>query len=194
MGKKILVLDGHPDAESLCAALADRYVAGAVEAGHEVSRLKIRDLAFDPILHFGYRAPQELEPDLLEAQSLIRACEHLVIVTPLWWAGLPALFKGFIDRTFVRGFSHAFNPAKGIPEKLLSGRSATVIYTQGAPFFYSFLFVGDAFWKMVKRGVLGFAGFSPIRRICFSKIQPGQPHDMYAKILDQATALGRQGA
>lgn len=193
MGKKILVLDGHPDGESLCAALAERYVAGATAAGHEVKRLNVRDVAFDPILHFGYRAIQDLEPDLLQAQSMIRACEHLVVVTPLWWAGIPALFKAFIDRTFVRGFSHAFNPAKGIPEKLLKGRSATVIYTQGAPYFYSRLFVGDAFWKMIKRGVLAFSGFAPVRRICFSKIRPAQPHADYAKLLDQAFALGRQG-
>jgi putative NADPH-quinone reductase len=193
MGKKILILDGHPDGRSLCASLAERYVAGAIEAGHEVKRLNVRDLVFDPILHFGYRSPQDLEPDLLEAQALIRACEHLVIVTPLWWAGIPALFKAFIDRTFVRGFSHAFNPAKGIPEKLLKGRSATVIYTQGAPYFYSRLFVGDAFWKMIKRGVLSFSGFAPVSRICFSKIKPAQPHAGYAKILDQAFILGRHG-
>jgi putative NADPH-quinone reductase len=193
MGRKILVIDGHPDAESFCAALADRYVAGAMEAGHEVQRLKVRDLAFDPALHFGYRLPQALEPDLLEAQSLIRACDHLVIVTPLWWAGLPAPFKAFIDRTFIRGFSHAFNPAKRIPEKLLSGRSATVLYTQGSPFFYSWLIVGDAFWKMLKRGVLEFSGFSPVRRVCFDRIKNRTP-EAYAKMLDRVSALGRQGA
>lgn len=194
MAIKILVLDSHPDAQSLCAALAARYVASAAASGHAVTCLKLRELTFDPILHFGYRSPQELEPDLLKAQAMIRACEHLVIVTPLWWASLPSLFKAFIDRTFVRGFSHAFNPAKGIPEKLLKGRSATVIYTQGAPFIYSWLVLGDPFWKMVKRSVLGFSGFSPVRRICFSSIKPGQPHETYAKLLDQVSALGRQGA
>jgi len=192
MGRKILVLDGHPDAGSLCAALAARYAAGAEASGHDVRRLTIRDLAFDPVLHFGYRLPQEPEPDLVAAQNLIRWCEHLVIVTPLWWAGLPAPFKAFVDRAFLRGFSHAFNPAKRRPDKLLTGRSATVLYTQGAPFFYSLLFVGDAFWKMLGRGVLGFCGFAPVRRVCFDNIKGRRP-EAYAKILDRAAELGRQG-
>lgn len=193
MRKKILVLDGHPDALSLCAKLAERYRAGALAAGFEVMSICVRDLQFDPILHAGYRQPQPLERDLILAQENIRACDHLVIVTPLWWAGLPGLFKGFIDRTFIRGFSHAFDPVKKVPEKLLLGRSATVIYTQGAPFFYSWLFVGDAFWKMLRKGVLEFSGFSPVRRICFSGIRPNQDHAVYAALLERAYQLGRTG-
>jgi len=193
MHMKILVLNGHPDAMSLCAALAERYCAGARASGYEVMQINVRDLQFDPVLHAGYRVPQALEEDLCMAQEKIRQCDHLVIVTPLWWAGLPGLFKGFIDRTFVRGFSHAFNPVKKVPEKLLKGRSATVIYTQGAPFFYSFLFVGDAFWKMLRKAILEFAGFSPVRRFCFANIKPGQDHAIYASHLDRAYRLGVQG-
>ena len=48
MGKRILILLGHPDPrpERLCRALAEAYHAGAVEAGHEVAVIDVARLDF----------------------------------------------------------------------------------------------------------------------------------------------------
>lgn len=171
--KEILVIDAHPDSESYCVAVSESYYEGAKQAGHSIKKLVIRDLVFDPILHYGYRKEMELEPDLLHAQSLIRDAGHIVIITPLWWGGLPGLVKGFIDRTFLRGFSHRFDPKKKMPDGLLKGKTARVIYTQGAPFLYSFLFTGDAFWNTLKSAILEFCGLSSVKRTCFDRVKSG---------------------
>lgn len=190
--KKILVIDAHPDGESFCAHMVTKYCEGAAKAGHSVSKLSVRDLRFDPILHFGYRQRQELESDLVHAQKQIESCEHLVVVVPVWWGGLPGLFKGFIDRCFVTGFSHRFDPVKKRPVKLLLGRSATVIYTQGSPWWYSRFFLGDSFWKVVKRGVFSFAGFKPVRRKYYSTVKSGTDEQRKA-ILEDVYTLGSKG-
>ena len=46
MGKRILILNGHPDAtrKGLCGALADAYAEGAELAGHQVTRLTVAEL------------------------------------------------------------------------------------------------------------------------------------------------------
>lgn len=190
--KNILVIDFHPDAESFCAALAQQYCRGARDAGYGVTFVALRELTFDPILHYGYRSVQPLEPDLRSVQNMIREAEHLVFVGPVWWGTLPALAKGFFDRTFISGFSHVFDLKRKRPRGLLFGRSASVIYTQGAPWFYSLFFVGDAFWKVCKRAILSFSGLSPIKRKYFDTVKSGTDDDR-KRILQTGYVLGKKG-
>ena len=84
MSKKILVLCGHPDHESFSGEVASQYENAAREAGHEVVRVNLGQLHFDPILHKGYKEIQQLEPDLLDLQNRFREAEHIVLVYPNW--------------------------------------------------------------------------------------------------------------
>lgn len=92
---RIYLLMAHPDRDSFDDAIANTYQA----AGHQLERQDLATMAFDPILHHGYKSIQPLEPDLVRARELIAWCERWVIVCSLWWGGVPALLKGFFDRT-----------------------------------------------------------------------------------------------
>ena len=157
----VLVIDGHPDAQSLCAALAQRHAEGLREGGATVELIALRDLAFDPILHAGYRAQQAVEPDLLRAQAALRACRRLVIVTPIWWGSVPALLKGFFDRTLARGWAFRYRP-NGTPEGLLAGRSARLIVTTDSPGWYLRWVQGSPTERALVRSTLRFCGFKPV--------------------------------
>ena len=134
MPKKILIIDANPSKFGFTACLAEEYAINAEESGFEVKTLCLRDMKFDPILHYGYSRVQKLEPDLEKAQDLIKWCEHLVLVTPVWWYSAPALLKGFFDRVMLPGFAFEVElmPKRKV-NKLLSGRTATLFYTYGGP-------------------------------------------------------------
>jgi len=99
----ILIIVGHPNAESYNFALADAYEAGAQSSKNtDVRRINLRDLDFSPNLEFGYRKRTELDPDLLAAWEDTRWADHLVWVCLVWRGSVPAIRKGFIDRVFCR--------------------------------------------------------------------------------------------
>ena len=161
VGVDILIIDGHPNSDSFCAALASRYARGAREAGATVNVLALRSLSFDVILHQGYQAKQALEPDLMRAQAMIKAARHVVVVTPVWWGSMPALLKGFLDRTMERGWAFRYG-SNGLPEGLLAGRSARLIVSTDSPFWYLRWIQGDPTVRSLVRSTLKFCGFKPV--------------------------------
>ena len=158
MSKKILVLLANPDSETFSGAIADKYQTSAEEAGHEVSRVNLGELHFDPILHKGYKEIQELEPDLLDLQQKFTDSDHIVIVYPNWWCTMPALLKGLFDRFWIPGFAFNFNKETRKLEQHLAGRTARVIIIAGthSPFKTWWKF-GD-YTNEIQHGILEFAG------------------------------------
>lgn len=160
--KRIFILTGHPGANRLTTHLADAYETGAKEAGHQVRRMDLCALNFDPILHKGYSEIQPLEPDLLRAQEEIKAAEHFVILYPTWFSTMPALLVGFFDRIWLPHFAFYFKHSGFGWERLLKGRSATVfVISDTMPLFLRLVY-GDT-TNEIKKGILWFAGFSPVR-------------------------------
>ena len=161
--RKILLILGHPDSNSLCGALHDIYLKGARSSGHEIKEIKLGEITFDPILHHGYKEIQPLEKDLLAAQEKIKWAEHLVIIFPTWWATFPALFKGFLDRVFLPGFGFKYHQNDPLWDKLLKGRSAHLIVTMGGPVIYYDFIARSPGVNAVKKGTLEFCGISPVK-------------------------------
>ena len=162
--KKIFILLGHTDASGLCGALADAYEKGARYGGHTVERLNIGEMRFDPILHKGYRRVQELEPDLKRFQELVHTSDHLVIVYPIWWVGMPANLKGLFDRAWLPGSAFRYMRTRQgkrtiFWHRLFRGKTARTILTSGThPLLVRFL-PGNVNAQL-RWGILWFSGFS----------------------------------
>lgn len=193
MPAKVLVILGHPDSGSLCAALADSYSNGAREAGAEVRQLRLGEWDFDPLLHHGYHQIQELEPELIEAQQLITWASHLVFVYPTWWGAMPALLKGFFERTFLPGFAFKYRRNSPWWDKLLAGRSAELLVTMDTPgWYYRWIYRRPGHQQM-KRTILGFCGIKLKRITEFSPVKSSKSEHRNAWLL-RAHALGKRGA
>ncbi len=189
--KKILVFLGHPDAATYSGKLADTYAEAAQKAGHQVVRLNISDLQFDPILHQGYKVIQELEPDLKMVQEKINWADHVVFVYPNWWCTMPAVLKGMFDRMWLPGFAFNFDKVTRKLIQRLKGKTARVIIVAGteSPFKTWWKF-GD-FTNEISHGILGFAGF----KVTVSAFGPSE-HVQEVKLVawaKQVEELGTKG-
>lgn len=191
MKKKVLIVLGHPDRSSFGAALASAYRDGAVEAGAEVRELFLGDLSFDPILRHGYKQIQALEPDLVTAQESIKWAQHLVWVYPIWWGTMPALLKGFLDRTLLPGFAFKYRESSPWWDKYLSGRSGRIIVTMDSPTLYDRLMYFGGGRRTMKKAVLEFCGVKPVGVTAFGTVRASTP-ERRATWLESVMKLGKR--
>lgn len=182
-----VILDGHPNPASLCAAIAQRYAAGHGDA----TVLAVRDLDFDQNLRLGYTRRQELEPDLERAWEQLVAADHIVVITPIWWGSVPSLLKGFFDRTLLPRRAYRTKP-NGLPEGLLAGRTGRLIVTTDSPKWYLPL-VGDSTVRQVRDTTLRFCGIKPVRVNRFGPVKDSTPARREGW-LAAAERLGRRDA
>ena len=171
MSRRILIILGQPSSNSLCAALARTYADAARQSGAEVRLLELGKMAFDPVLHHGYAQIQPLEPDLLDAQASITWAQHLVWVYPIWWGGLPALLKGFLDRIFLPGFAFKYRANSALWDRLLTGRSAELLVTMDSPPWYYRWVQGMPGHRQMQRTILEFSGIRPVRVHSFGPVR-----------------------
>lgn len=162
MTPRLLAILAHPSADSLNGALHAAYVEGAQEHV-EVEQLALSDLTFDPLLHAGFDGSQVLEPDLEEARRSIEAAQHVSWFFPTWWAGPPALLKGFVDRTFLPGWAFRYEPGKSLPTPLLAGRTARVVTTMDSPGWWYRWWHRRSVHASFTNATLRFVGFSKVR-------------------------------
>lgn len=191
MGKKILIINGHPNKNSFNFGIAAAYKKGVLSTGTEVKEIVIANLDFNPNLQFGYQKRTELEPDLLEAWEKIQWADYLVWIHPVWWGGLPAITKGFIDRLFLPGFAFQYRENSHFWDKLLRGKTAHIITTLDQPGFFYRLFFHRPSVNQLRRSVLKFCGISPVKVSYIGIVRNSTP-EMRKKWLEKVENWGKK--
>lgn len=193
--KRILILQGHPDSDTLHFnhALADAYRAGALAAGHEVRDIAIASLDFPVLRSKAAWDAGPLPPALHDAQQAIAWAGHIVLFFPLWLGGMPALLKAFLEQVARPGFALT-RPAHGeFPQKLLTGRSARLVVTMGMPaLVYRWYFRAHSL-KALERNILGFVGIAPVHETLIGSVESLRP-DQATAWLAKLRRLGREAA
>ncbi|MFO0322895.1 MAG: NAD(P)H-dependent oxidoreductase [Bacteroidota bacterium] len=103
--QRVLIINGHRNKEIFTTALTEAYHKGSLSIENEVEIIHLFDLNFNLTLRNGFNKNIELEPDLIYAQRKISWASQILIIHPVWWGSIPALLKGFFDRTISTGFA-----------------------------------------------------------------------------------------
>ncbi|HEX7221168.1 MAG TPA: NAD(P)H-dependent oxidoreductase [Burkholderiales bacterium] len=176
MGKRIALIQGHPDpaAGHFGHALADAYERSASAAGHQVRIIEVARLGLPLVRNAKEWESAPLARPVEAAQRDIAWAEHLAIFFPLWLGDMPALLKGFFEQVLRPGFAIGKPGRAGVPKKLLKGRSARIVVTMGMPaLFYSVYYRAHSV-KSLKRNMLEFCGVAPVRTTLIGMVERGK--------------------
>ncbi|MBI1265139.1 MAG: flavodoxin family protein [Alphaproteobacteria bacterium] len=187
---RICLINAHPDPapERFCHALANAYQAGAAAAGHEVSRFDAGALDYG-FLTTAQAFTEAPAAPVRAVQDALAAAGHLVMIYPLWLGTLPARSKALLEQLGrANFFLDTGSDSSRWPARKMSGKSARLIVTMGMPAtIYRLVFRAHSL-KALETGVLGLAGFKPVRSTVFGMVEASAARR--AAMLETAGKLG----
>jgi len=166
-----LIIYAHPNGESLNGRFKDALQGYLLQKGNEVIVRDLYELQFDPVLSLqdmeGQRKGQ-VEDDVRLEQEFISWAEHITFIHPIWWTGMPAVMKGYIDRVFSYGFAYRYD--QGVQKGLLKGKQAVIINTHGKSHDeYREIGMDRALRLTSDKGIYNYCGFEISQHFFFEK-------------------------
>lgn len=169
----VLVVYAHPNEGSFNEAILKTAVSALESKGHEVVVRDLYKLGFNPVLStedLGALREGRVPSDIAAEQEFITKADLITFIYPIWWTGLPAIIKGYVDRAFSYGFAYQYNEAGGI-DKLLSGKKGVIINTHGSPGeYYDSIGMTNSLKQTSGTGIYEFVGIEVAEQLIFGGV------------------------
>lgn len=146
----VLIVYAHYEPSSFTAAMKNLAVEVLTRKGHSVVVSDLYGEGFNPVAqkwdfvttsgsHFNYMLEQKhaakldmgFSPDILGEIQKIKTADIIILATPLWWSGVPAILKGWFDRVLAMGV--AWDGGRFYEKGLLRGKQAMLMVSAGHP-------------------------------------------------------------
>ena len=155
MTKNILIISAHPEPASLTQQFAQISIETLHKQGHKVmisdlyamnwpavfgeedfpARTDPQQLSFIAESRHAWATGQQRADVALEQQKLLLA-DAVIIHFPLWWYGMPAILKGWVDRVYAYGFAYGYQDQGNqfrYGDGILKGKRAILSVMVGGP-------------------------------------------------------------
>jgi NAD(P)H dehydrogenase (quinone) len=176
----VFIVHAHPEPKSFNGALTRVARETLTAAGHAVKISDLYAMQWDPVsdrrnfatVANGDYFKQQTEemraseaggfaPDIEQEMEKLAWCDVLIFQFPLWWFGLPAILKGWVDRVFAMG--RVYGGGKWYDDGAFRGKRAMLSLTTGGPeSIYSETGLNGEIHGIlfpINHGILRFTGF-----------------------------------
>jgi NAD(P)H dehydrogenase (quinone) len=129
---KNLIVYAHPNSGSLNHFFKQTVLESLQESGEEIALRDLNELNFNPVLSLEDMNGQRMgkvADDVQTEQDFITWADRIIFIYPIWWTGMPAIMKGYIDRVFSYGFAYRYD--HGVQKGLLTGKKTIIINSHG---------------------------------------------------------------
>lgn len=180
---QFLIVHAHPEPASFNGAMTRSAEETLSQAGHGVAVSDLYAMSFDPVSdrrnfltrsepQFYRQQAEEVHasanngfvPELQAEMDKLAICDFLIFQFPIWWLGMPAIMKGWIDRVFASG--RAYGGGRWFDKGVFAGKRAMCSVTVGGSAeAYSdrgiYAAVRDILYP-IEHGILHFTGFTVV--------------------------------
>lgn len=129
---KNLIIYAHPNSGSLNHFFKQTILETLQESGEEIEVRDLYEINFNPVLSLNDMNGQRMgmvAPEIQTEQDFITWADRIIFVYPIWWTGMPAIMKGYIDRVFSYGFAYRYD--NGVQKGLLTGKKTIIVNSHG---------------------------------------------------------------
>ncbi|MHA4811106.1 NAD(P)H-dependent oxidoreductase [Flavitalea flava] len=177
---KHLIIYAHPHEGSLNNHLLQTVVETLQAKNQEMVVRDLYQLNFDPILSLqdikGQRMGQ-VAADVKQEQGFIYWAEQITFIYPIWWTGMPAMMKGYIDRVMSYGFAYRYD--QGVQKGLLTGKQTVIINTYGkSKAEYESIGMDKALSLTSDKGIFTYCGLEINQHFFFDKADRTSPESI----------------
>ncbi|MDQ0050163.1 NAD(P)H-dependent oxidoreductase [Paenibacillus polymyxa] len=154
----INILYGHPYAKSFNKAILEQVIAHLNVRGANVKVKDLIQMSFNPTVglkDLEAKVTNVLPEEIVKEQEDLLWADALIIISPVWWGGFPAVIKGYIDRVFTTGLIRSSDGVYG-----LEGKRAYSIFTTGSSEDYIRISRQKDMLYAANDNLFGFAKFS----------------------------------
>lgn len=164
-----VIVYAHPYEKSFNAAILAETCRLLEDKGRRFRVLDLYRDGFNPVYSKEelalFNQGKALDERVLEYQAALRNCNRLIFIFPIWWADMPAVVKGFLDKVFLKNLTYAENKVGLLEGRLTNIEEATVISTSTAPTWYLKYFCGNVITKAMLNHTLKGVGVQKRRWI-----------------------------
>lgn len=180
---RIFIVHAHHEPTSFNGALTSEAITSLRAGGHDVAVSDLYAMSFDPVSDRRnfmtvseprYLKQQDEEsyasthdgfvPELQAEMDKLVWCDALILQFPLWWLGLPAILKGWVDRVLAVG--RAYGGGRYFSRGVFSSKRAMCSITVGGSAeAYSDIGAYGPLARVlfpINHGILGFVGFTVV--------------------------------
>jgi NAD(P)H dehydrogenase (quinone) len=163
-----LIVYAHPRKGSFNHAILETAVGGLQQKGHEVVVRDLYAIGFQPALSSS-EIIGGIDEDVTREQEHLKWADVITFIYPIWWTGLPAMMKGYIDRVFSYGFAYKY--VNGVQMGLLKGKKVVIINTQGKSHAeYAASGMDHALRLTSDKGIFEYCGLDIIYHLFFESL------------------------
>jgi NAD(P)H dehydrogenase (quinone) len=169
---KYLIIFAHPNSASFSSSLINALYKHLTDEGNEVELRNLYEIGFNPVLSaddFVALADNAIPADVVTEQEYVKRAEHIIFSFPVWWGGMPAIMKGYIDRVFSEGFAYEYVDNGSNGNALLSYLHGSTICSTGLS-SEDFKNAQEAMKVITQDVIFGFTGIKPYKQLFYGSV------------------------